>query len=77
MPGEFCGLSCPKCRADLLLQGDVIWCSYLPCDYGLHERKTLKNLVDGLRQRVRELEAGIQQIGVLANEVKIKIESRQ
>ena len=59
MAGTFSGLRCPKCGADLLVQGKVIWCSLVPgdttpgCDWGIAKRETL---ADYVKEKVKDLE---------------------
>jgi len=48
--GHGSGLNCPKCGAELLVQGETVWCSLVAgdttkgCDWGIGERRTLAGL---------------------------------
>lgn len=33
---------CPECGAHLLTNGKYVWCSYIPCHYGMVEHVTIE-----------------------------------
>ena len=56
MSGHFSGKRCPDCGAELLTDGKWLWCSYIPCRYGMVEPVTVEEYTAAIAAR-KEKEA--------------------